>query len=74
MNKRQEALIDLEVYWCQRMTHLVESNQISNVDALYGEFVVDEEEPFFDKEDGWEDEWVFIPYHKTINKGKRKQK
>lgn len=74
MNNKQKSLLELELYWCQRMTHFVENNEIQNVDALYGEFVVDEYEPFFSKEDDWEDEWVFIPYHKTINKGKRKQK
>lgn len=55
------------------MTHLVENNEIQNVDALYSEFVVDEHEPFLDKDEDWESDWVFIPYHKTINKNKRKK-
>lgn len=71
MNEKQQALIDLELYWCERMTSLFESNQIGSVDALFSEFVIDDYEPFLNKDD---DDWVFIPYHETINKDKTKGK
>jgi hypothetical protein len=50
----REAIIDqIESYWCERMTVLVENNQIEDSDSLYLEFVVDGEEP---------NEWVMTDY------------
>ena len=57
MTDQQQALLDLEIYWCQRMTHLVEQNKIGDVDALYSEFVIGDCEPFLNKK---EENWIFV--------------
>jgi hypothetical protein len=57
---REEILSEVEVYWCDRMTELVQQNTIGDADALFSEFVVDGKEPFDSK-------WVFVSYHKAIS-------
>lgn len=53
MNFKEKVLTDIEAMWCDRMTTLVNDNQIWDADALYQEFVVDGQEPF-------DSEWVFV--------------
>jgi len=42
---RENIIDEIELYWCERMTHLVDQNEIQNADSLYTEFVVDGKEP-----------------------------
>lgn len=60
MNNQEQSLIDLEIYWCERMSILVEKCQIGDADALFSEYVIDDVEGFDTKD------WVFAPYHKEI--------
>lgn len=48
---RETVLIELDAYWSNRMTELVDENRIEDADALYYEYVVDDEEPI---------SWIFI--------------
>tara|TARA_R100000008_G_scaffold84399_2_gene71681 strand:- start:53 stop:226 length:174 start_codon:yes stop_codon:yes gene_type:complete len=44
---KRSALIELESYWNNRLSELVESDQLDDADALYSEFIVeDKEQPF----------------------------
>ena len=45
MTERQQQLIEIEGFWCQRMTQLTEENRYEDADALYTEFIVDGQDP-----------------------------
>lgn len=40
-------------YYCDRLTHLVDENELDDAHAIYSEFVVDDDEP---------DQWAFLPF------------
>ena len=48
MNKNciKESILDeIDAYWANRMTELVDQDRISDADALFSEYIVDGEEP-----------------------------
>lgn len=55
MTEQQFTLIEVESYWCQRMTQLTEENRVQDANSLFSEFVVDEEDPIeiFDLTSKW---------------------
>lgn len=48
---RETIIIELDAYWSNRMTELVDEDRIEDADALYYEYVVDGEQPHH---------WIFI--------------
>ena len=54
--ERQQQLIEIEGFWCQRMTQLTEENRYEDADALYTEFIVGQEDPItlFGEEHKWD--------------------
>lgn len=55
MTEHQLTLIEVESYWCQKMTQLIEENRVQDANSLFSEFVVDEEDPIeiFDLTSKW---------------------
>jgi hypothetical protein len=55
MTEQQLILIEVESYWCQRMTQLTEENKPQDANSLFSEFVVDGEDPIqiFDLTSKW---------------------
>lgn len=59
MKKSHEnTLIQIESFFCQRMTELMDQGLLDECDSLYSEFIIDDREPEMD-------EWVFLPREKT---------
>lgn len=54
--ERQQQLIEIEGFWCQRMTQLTEENRLDDANALYTEFIVDGQDPItlFGQEGKWD--------------------
>lgn len=48
MTEQEQLILNLEAFWCQRMTELHEQNRIEDVSALFSEFVLDNQDPFLD--------------------------
>lgn len=55
---KDEILTKIEMYWCDRMSYLVDKDLIDYADALYSEYVVDEKEP---------DDWFFFSIQESTN-------
>jgi hypothetical protein len=49
--QREEIIVDIEEFYCERLSYLVDSNRIEDSDSLYSEFVIDEKEP---------EDWIFM--------------
>jgi hypothetical protein len=49
--QREEIITDIEQFYCDRLSYLVDSDRIADSDSLYSEFVIDEKEP---------DDWIFM--------------
>jgi hypothetical protein len=49
--QREEIITDIEQFYCERLSYLVDSNRIEDSDSLYSEFVIDEKEP---------EDWIFM--------------
>lgn len=49
--QREEIITDIEQFYCERLSYLVDSNRIADSDSLYSEFVIDEKEP---------EDWIFM--------------
>lgn len=58
MTDQEQLLMNLEAFWCQRMTELHEYGMIEDASALFSEFVLDSEDPFFD--DKTHSNWAFL--------------
>jgi hypothetical protein len=48
MTEQEQLLINLEAFWCQRMTELHEQGMVEDASALFSEFVLDNQDPFLD--------------------------
>lgn len=58
MTEQEQLLMNLEAFWCQRMTELHEQGMIEDASALFSEFVLDAEDPFLD--DQTHSKWAFL--------------
>jgi hypothetical protein len=58
MTEQEQLILNLEAFWCQRMTELHEQNRIEDASALFSEFVLDEEDPFLDNKN--HNNWAFL--------------
>lgn len=45
MTEKQIQLVEVEGYWCQRMTQLTEETRFDDADSLYTEFIIDDQDP-----------------------------
>ena len=57
MTNQDLIISELESQWCNRMTILVDEDRIGDADALFSEYVIDEQEP---------DDWLFMTYHSNL--------
>lgn len=60
MSDKEKIIIDLEVFWCTRMTKLYEENKKEDVNYLFSEFVVDDNDPFLNYKNNTQ--WIFVQY------------
>lgn len=58
MTDQEQLLMNLEAFWCQRMTELHEQGMIEDASALFSEFVLESEDPFLD--DKTHSNWAFL--------------
>lgn len=59
MTEQEQLILNLEAFWCQRMTELHEQNMIDDASALFSEFVLEDQDPFLDF-DAKNQSWAFL--------------
>jgi hypothetical protein len=47
------VISNIENYWCDRMSYLVDENRIADADSLFAEFSIDGQDPT---------EWFYLEY------------
>jgi hypothetical protein len=58
MTEQEHLILNLESFWCQRMTELHEQNKIDDLNALFSEFVLNDEDPFLNMKGL--SQWTFL--------------
>jgi hypothetical protein len=54
---RKYSIYLVEEYYCNRMEQLVDEEKFDDSNAIFEEFVINDEEP---------DEWIFLDYIKDV--------